>query len=58
MSESIGINVETKPAGDGAYSLIEFPRGDFDDYYYDRQIWMAVVHVRFQDSGYLTCRTL
>jgi len=57
MSESVGINIGTKP-NYGPYSLIEFPRGDFNDYYYDRQIWMAVIHVRFRDLGYLTCRIL
>jgi len=29
-----------------AFPLIEFPKGDFNDYYYTRQIWMVVVHVR------------
>ena len=56
MSESTGNSVDTKPGSHDAYSLIEFPHGDFDNYYYDRQIWMAVVHVRFQYSACLIFR--
>jgi hypothetical protein len=27
------------------YMLVEFPLGDFKNYYYQRQIWMVVIHV-------------
>lgn len=51
MSESVVNPVEPKSVGSGPYPLIEFPRGDFKDYYYIRQIWMAVVHVHDHSSG-------
>lgn len=55
MSQSVVDPLELKSVGSGAYPLIEFPRGDFKDYYYIRQIWMAVVHVQ-DHSSRLTAR--
>lgn len=40
------------------YPLIEFPRGDFDDYFYSRQIWMVVVHVYLFQINNSKARTL
>jgi hypothetical protein len=46
MSTVNANGTEGKDVDSGVYALIEFPKGDFNDYYYTRQIWMALSHVR------------
>jgi hypothetical protein len=30
-----------------SYPLIELPKGDLNDYYYYRQVWMGMIHVTY-----------
>ena len=42
-----GLVVESPKANgvNSSYPLIELPKGDLNDYYYYRQVWMGVIHV-------------
>ena len=47
LSTMSGSPVESAKAHEvkSSYPLIDLPKGDLDDYYYYRQVWMGIIHV-------------